>query len=78
MSEAAIFQAGRSAVTERGDSRAIIREIARRAGVARGLVMWNCASKEQLVAVSMTRAAGPVRASQGCVTRREHAGGSTL
>ncbi|MER5228277.1 TetR family transcriptional regulator [Streptomyces flaveus] len=31
------MEAGRSAFAERGDSRAIIREIARRAGVARGL-----------------------------------------
>jgi hypothetical protein len=72
------LQAGRSAFPEREDSRAIIREIARRAGVARGLVMWNCPSKEQLVIVSMPRAAGPARASQGCVARREQTDGSTL
>lgn len=72
------MEAGRSAFAERGDSRAIIREIALRAGVACGLVMWNCPSKEQLVIVSMPRAAGPVRASQGCVASREQADGSTL
>ncbi|MGP4049637.1 TetR/AcrR family transcriptional regulator [Streptomyces sp. 2A115] len=59
-SEAAILEAVGSAFAERGDSRAIIREIARRAGVAHGLVMRNCPSREQLVIASMPRAAGPV------------------
>ncbi|MGW3943692.1 helix-turn-helix domain-containing protein [Streptomyces phaeochromogenes] len=72
------MEAGRSAFAERGDSRAFIREIALRVGVARGLVMWNCPSKEQLVIVSMPRAAGSVRASPGCVASREQADGSTL
>lgn len=72
------MKAGRSACAEHGDSRAIIREIARQAGFTHGLMMRACPSKEQLVIISMTRAAGPVRTSQGCVARREQAGGSTL
>jgi hypothetical protein len=73
------LEAGRCEFSERGDSRAVIREIARRAGVVCGLVVWNELSVEgttgQRFDDQSRRACTSV---QSCVARSEHTGGSTL
>jgi len=52
-SRAAILEAAAEVFTERGYTRATIREIAKRAGVTHGLVMRHFGSKEQLLIAAL-------------------------
>ncbi|GAA0448449.1 TetR family transcriptional regulator [Paractinoplanes deccanensis] len=82
---AAILAAARAVFAEHGFEKATIREIARRAGVANGLVMLHFTSKEQLFvaavpgprdlaeAVAGDRDGLPGRIAQAYVTRMENA-----
>jgi AcrR family transcriptional regulator len=58
-SRAAILAAAREAFTELGYDRASVREIARRADAATGLVLRHFASKEQLFLAAFSPAVGP-------------------
>jgi Bacterial regulatory proteins, tetR family/Tetracyclin repressor-like, C-terminal domain len=84
---AAILQAAREALTERGYARATIRDVARRAGVTHGLVMRHFGSKEQLMLAAFPGPPGldevvrgdpatlPERLAHNYVVRMEDAAG---
>jgi hypothetical protein len=84
---AAILEAARVTFAERGYARATIREIARRAGVANGLVLRHFGSKENLFLSAVPGPQNlhdlvqgdpqtlPERIAHGYITRMEQAGG---